>query len=38
MIKKIERISYSIIALDKLIKEEYKLFIINNKGYIYSYV
>ena len=32
------RIYYSIIALDKLIKKKYKLFAINNKGYLYNYI
>ena len=38
MIKEIGRISYLIIALGKLIKEGYKLFVISNKGYLYNYL
>ena len=37
IIKKTKRISYSIITLGKSIKEEYKLFAINNKKYLYNY-
>ena len=38
MIKKMEYIYYSTMALDKLIKKEYKLFAIGNKSYLYNYI
>ena len=37
IIKEVKRTSHFIIILNKLIKEEYKLFIINNKKYLYNY-
>ena len=38
MIKKTERISYTIIIPNKPIKKGYKIFSINNEGYLYNYV
>ena len=38
MIKKTGRTSHSIMASDKPIKKEYKLFIISDEGYIYNYL